>query len=750
MQLNFKIKIGTNGLLTDISEPFGLDYVGFVTEQQEDYYGKTSNFIGNDRDLEFNSSSHKNIFRELIEEYRKGLNAYIEIFFYFNNELIAKGTADIQGVETDEYKYFRCQFINKNKLYVLNKNKSIKTDVSTLPSYRYMLKSTKIVKKSLFTAINNTTDRYAGTFNIIKRIKESEIKDTIINGARYVDNNTTWGRYLHRIIDCKENLSSIKVELNFNNLKIRPIEQYGQNTTIECWLMWGDDVNGDQYDDWFYNIVNKRQIFRTTFSFNNPLNMTRYSTTVDLSDLTVGKGIWFCFQIIDSGHEVTQTEASDAFIKITANSLYYDTLTYSKKVTDVFSKVVKDIAGIENVNFNNIDYFNENAFFNGDLIRRITNKKLTISWDDVATMLQEVNLGYWYDEDTDTLHIDRYENFFKNTMSVKLTNISNNKYKKSFNQDFVTNEFSYKFKSFQSQKENEIEGNANSVHGEVQCSIKNNTVEGIFAIDLKHIRCSFLIEEQRRKGLKYEENTSTQEDSNLFLIHSELSSGQYVINNNFLLVTQTDAQGVTTMANDGSWSFINIGFPEEPQFGQTMYIDGSEYFLLSVSNTVITVSRFASSPIIPGNNKFKAYNVVIGVNIDYISIMDDNGLLNSKYSVRQNIENGYKKILSTHNYNNNKTIDITEYKDNYNAVINGLKEDTPIVANEPILSPYFAELEILSTINIYTQIKNSMTDYITVLDHGKKEVNLYVQKLEMTLIGRCGECKINIKGFIKA
>src|SRR5690606_32301290 len=127
--LEFKIKIN-NGLEVAINEPIGFDGVDLNLTRSEELYGVSSSFAGSDIQIELNEARHGEVFLDILNEYKnKGFNAIITLIIYYDSSILFQGDFDFSTTETNLIDYIRVQAIAKDKLYYLQKNKSLNVDV---------------------------------------------------------------------------------------------------------------------------------------------------------------------------------------------------------------------------------------------------------------------------------------------------------------------------------------------------------------------------------------------------------------------------------------------------------------------------------------------------------------------------------------------------------------------------------------------------------------------------------------------
>src|SRR5690606_31647169 len=303
---------------------------------------------------------------------------------------------------------------------------------------------------------------------------------------------------------------------------------------------------------------------------------------------------------------------------------------------------VKKASNINNIVWN-VNYYDDTYAFNGNLLRNITDKGFEVKWQDIAKQLNERNLGAYYNETTDTLVIDHRNNILGNNLIGSYGDYA----KKDFyfvteDENFIVNKFSYKYGKFQAQKENNVNGNNASVHGESEWYIANKTFEGSIDVDLPFVRDSFMIEDIRQKALEYKEDTATNEDSTVILVETRENNPPLQVTETISVLASWE-EPFQSFQNDESFSWLRLGIDTL----QGVVINGVGY---DVSNTItnnkLTVSALGFTP--PPLNGSMTIEITYTVLADRVAVLS-NGLLNQSFSVRQNIEY-WRQTLNVANY----------------------------------------------------------------------------------------------------
>lgn len=750
--LEFNIQIA-GGSLVEINEPIGFDKVDFNLTRSEKLHSISSNFAGNSIEFEFNKDVHINVFESIIQEYKvNGFLGDVMLFISYNGNELFKGSFDFSTTQTDMLNYLKCQIVNKDKLYLLDKNKNVAVDllrdkdldkntVTPAPISTLSLPPVELFKESIWEDFNVETHIIPvnSAFNNAQNTVKYEINDSItwMRLREPLSDGLTDNLRPFQLVSAKENLKNISVTIEYETGTYFQTLRTGAAFETQLWLYYGEERPDLNKSDWA-DQVNKT-LLTSIFLDNYPQTFPLPSVlNYNIPSLPRGSGIWIAWKS-EKGLRFYNTGSK---ITINGTSTNFYSLTNSIKYTELVSNAVKKIANINNVVWN-INYYNDTYAFNGNLLRNITDKGFEVKWQDIAKQLNERNLGAYYNEDTDTLVIDHRNNILGNDLIGSYGDLS----KKDFyfvteDENFIVNKFSYKYSKFQAQKENNVNGNNASVHGESEWYIANKTFEGSIDVDLPFIRDSFMIEDIRQKALEYKEDTATNEDSTVILVETGLNSPVLEVTET-VKVNAMFENGHQILRNDGSFSWEKIGISTMSD----IYINDYRYY---VSN-VMTREQLTVAPH-PGTTP-PELDGIMTITIRYTVLADrvavlSNGLLNQSFSVRQNIEY-WRETLNVANYYNKLPITNTIYKENKDASIDGLIESSDIVPINALHTPRMIDSKILISVDDYFYLKNNKIGYINIFNQNNKQISIYLTELKALFLNGCNQMEATLKGWFK-
>lgn len=754
--LEFNIQVA-GGSLVEINEPIGFDKVDFNLTRSETLHSISSNFAGNSIEFEFNKDVHYNVFDAIIQEYEvNGFLGSVMLFITYNGNELFKGSFDFSATQTDMLNYLKCQIVNKDKLYLLDKNKGVAVDllsdkdleqntvtpalISTLSLPPVELFKESIWEDTQVTSYVMPTAGFSSVFNNAQNTTKYEINNTLSWLERSQLNTVSLGRDF-QLVSAKENMKSVSFLIEFkNNTSIYKSDLGSANIRVRLIIHYGDEfVN--QTDSFWLNNTNRTTLLDFTLNTSNPsYNLPPY-ISYSLPDMSRGSGIWL-FWLVEGVSNLETAIYSNFGTKITINAIStnFYSLTNSIKYTELVKNAVKKASNINNVIFN-ADFYDNTYSFNGNLLRQITDKGFDVKWQDIAKQLDERNLGAYYNETTDTLVIDHRNNILGNNLIGSYGDLA----KKDFyfvteDENFIVNKFNYKYNKFQAQKENNVNGNNASVHGESEWYISNKTFEGSVDVDLPFLRDSFMIEDIRQKALEYKEDTATNEDSTIILVETTDNIPPLQVTEK-ITVNTSFSNDIQTIQNDGSFNWINMGL----SILSIVSVNGYNYYMYEppTRNQLLIYPVTTAPPL----NGLQTITFTYTLSSTRLAVLS-NGLLNQDFSVRQNIQY-WRNTLDTANFYSKTDIINTIYKENKEAVINGLLETQAIDYLDALHTPRVIDSKVMISVDDYFYLKNNKIGYINIFNQNNEQISIYLTELKALFLNGCNQMEATLKGWLR-
>lgn len=782
----FKLNFITNGKgITPIDEPEGFDSVPFTFKQDSKRYGRDK-FFGGDEENEFTFNLMRNHQLEtlLYDFETTGWETESKLIIEKDGIDNIVGDLDYQYAVTDQLQYFKCKVIQDSNQALLKRRSELIVDVFSdedidgnaiegLETDNVLVKSKPIIQKSSWetpTVFNEELNATSGI--VFVRNTEYYRFNPSVNLTSYnIDNSLTFFENLQntsggddfKIIEAQNNLRKTNVTISNLDLLFATSSGNGGNGYMDCdfVLRYGKDFNSSL-----------RHVFFTKNMSDSDADYTNNNSyEFEIPYINRGDSIWLMFEV-----KVRQSASSasvNAFMRLevtinsmnvdlTTSSIAYNTIVPSIRLKDGVSQVVKSISGLT-TSFPfaepNGEMYNQ-RLFSGNLLRNLTGRAFNISFDDIEKWLPEINGDYQVQNDG-SVFFDKYDGFYQNKEIGVFTSVRFDSYKKYLNERYATNQFSYKYKKYQSQKESEVENTFDISHGESQWSILNRFVENKKEVIVPFVRCSFYLDEQRRKGFDLNNNTSTQDDDTIFILDTKeaLNDSEFT-ETDFLQHTFDNENKQLKLSNTGNFSFILLGLAvgetfqiiDDANAGLYTIIEVTERYIIlnsllgTVNNNGERITQFkyivsiTTSPFISWSNEGFAY-------ID--GILDSENFANLKYTVKRNIVRFYNQYLATCNLFSKKPIKNTLYKNKGNLSMSygGVQtiENQEFTPTNPILSPYKHEVTIITDFNSFMDLQNKAKTergYFRTFDANGHVIKLYPQEMTFNNTDEEGELYI--------
>lgn len=736
-----------------INEPWDFSNVDFTVIQDKEYFYRDLAFGGNKAELMFGNGRHDNVLDLLIQEARtNGSNA--EVYFHYNDDIRMR--LDFSKSESNYYDYFRCDAYNDTVLEILKDNKDVKVDLLSdkdifeQPANKLQLRRTYASSMGINRTSNwrndtnnnisnnNSTLRYL-TLNTIGKINKSDIKDTYVPYVGGLSNfNVNKGLIKnYQLLLLKDNYNELDIDINLDMLL--NFIGFPNEYNYELNLYYGsNDLNGDE---WFNNLT-KVNIKTVKYSIDNIY--IKESKKIKIKNIIRSNGIWLCWEV-NGGRGTNEfginirDNRSEVNIKGTSYSYgsVINALPYKDCINNLLSKIVPNTTCRFNVDS---DLQSNNLLFSGNQIRFGEDKPFILTWKDVTEQLKEFGLGYRLEGNV--VVFDNIESFYKDELVHHFNNVNSyDSFKVIEDDTYSVNILEYGYKKYQALKDNSIEGNAGTTNGESQWYIQNKFTDSTLKIDLPISRDKFMLEDTRIKALVYNENTSTNDDSTLYLFNKNIGS-IYVEETAFLRATfQEDTSTQSFSVRDSEFSWLKIGTQLNGLINFIINGVTREYLIRDISDNNIVCIRINHSEIL---NQDSSFNFEFNSNTDYnIDISNANNIR----SIRQNIAN-MRAFLNPYNYYTNAPITSREYKEDANFTLNGITETDPIYFYEQFkLTPKVVEFKTTDRFDVYKIIEKNINGYCTVYDLKGKLIRFYIKELNLRVL-ECGNAEYEIKGQI--
>lgn len=798
---------GSEGL-KEISEPVSFDGANFVLKQDSGRYGIDVSFSGGDIDLEFWNKTFTNGLThefKLIQIYfrRYGFESEIKFIVESSGLFTVIGDLDFDKCITDQLEFFKCKIIQVNEQAIIKRRKKIKVNIFSskdldgnnidpVKSDVILLEAKPIDKITEYRlgaegAELNNFGSFAN-YNPYNGLVSAELEKSMYPLYNYAFNSYLTERM--SLVDVEKGLTNIfvkikDVRLNFylplgasltnaelilrfyiGNVIYDPLNQKGE-VDIKPFLIYQGvknvdfgDISGDAEHytalvnteiSGGYNAVSGNKIW-VFFDFKN-LNMPSFLSAL----------------------EFKQSEGS---ITISADSTDVSTITRSIRLIDAIKQVCKSIGNFDVISprFDEGGEFYEQRIFDGNLLRGFKDKPFYISFEDITKQLREVNGDYVITSDG-KIFIGLYGDYHTDNKMAEFTMLPNDSFEKSFNERYSINKISYRYKSFQ---ENRDEKNTlESVHTNTQWSLPNKQVENEIEIEIPFIRDTFLLESTRIQSIEVKKTTSLSQDNKIFIVETISSQSNFVFQEVLQLFHSFSENNDLKILNDGSFSWERMGIqvtdPNDFSSFSLNNVNSENYSIIEVKDYLLTIRPSNQLPLQEVGMHSTSFNyTLLSTNIknrtnegfiEIKGIKNTNGYSNLNYTIKRNLLNYWGDYINTCvNYKRDLIIKNTFFKNN--KLLSTLKtnETTPIVEGndiiienlkDRILTPVFYKTQVLADLSQVINLMNDCRDvrgYILLKDNRGEKIKVHPTLLDFNwnenILTIEGEERFNIIDFL--
>jgi len=751
-----------------IDEPFGTDAIKFSLNQRTDGGGMARDISFSGGDIQFEFTHMRDHELKQLLYYHRAFGFESKVVLTIEVDALNKYTCDLDfaTAETDDLEYFKCKGIQDGALQIIKRRKSVKVDVLSsvdvdgdfiqpLVAENMLLLAKPVVQTSRWKEEEpyvsvHTTRSY---FNFARNQDYLNVEDSF---TPFVVESTD--------VDI-ENSPLITFKNTSKNLKLDIKASFNNNTYLGAKIRL------------FYYVGKKEDLF---VGFTTNAILINESTVAESTELSVntsiniglanrGDSVWV-FVLLGKNNlgSYSDLTVNNYDIKISVDSVAYNSVSKSLRLVDVMRQVIKSISGLD-INaprFDILGQFYDNRLLDGNFLRGITDKGFKVSLEDIENSLPEMKGDYEIDSNG-KVFFGIEQDFYKPVQSGFFDNTQFSSMNKTFNPKYSVNEFNFIYENYQSLKENEELNSADTIHGESKWVLFNKNVENKKEAKIQWTRDAFLIEATRRKALEITESTASQEDDTLFCIDSINTT----FTNTFTEVTDLqhtfDAVNYRlSIKNDGSVNFESLGIIVDSIFIiQPEDKNAGSYRVFSVTPNSLELTKLVGTISSIGNgNRPTKYTYELDQSVVPFTNYTDlgftetenlnaaNSYSNRRYSAMRNIYNYWQSYLATCNiYWKNNVLRNTWYKNNglYTAKYEGVKltENADFLPSNPILTPMLYNDVVLS--NVYFEdfitLQNSIRNdrgYIRTIDNTERVVKVYPVTMEYSLL----EKELKIKG----
>jgi hypothetical protein len=745
---------------------------------------------------------------------RFGFESDVDFEIELNDIVFIPSNLDFQTSETDDYSYFSCKAVQVQGKQLIKRRSDIVTnifstedldgnEVTPAQTQNILLKAKPTTQESEWLSTNQSFYAFIGSGSDDSYLYQN----TFVNSVKYgiedslngsisqilppdsivADFNTKF--YNFGYVNAQQDLTN--VVFNTDDVVINYYTAIGSAFTDNWISSFGGGaprielqfriyLNGDTDSPTPLYFPLRRSFFlpdtnpnpdNLEFQYeflgvepvpNNAFNITgnanKYRITIPNTSFIVNsipRNYRLCWSWYVGREQTFVQWVSSSKVNLKAISTAIDSVIKGVRYIDVFKENIKRINGFT-VDAQRYDvdgeYYNQFAF-TGNLIKQRTDLAFPVKFKEITDDLSELNSDYQILNDK--VYIGQYQDFYTNKEIGAFVTSPDDSFKSTFNSRYAINEFEYKYKTYEQDREEE--NTKDAIHTESQWLVSNKQVENTKTIDIGLIRDAYKLESARRLGFKT--TTSTSDDDKMFVLDvvnlAPNSRGGFRSS----MRHNIDENGRVQLLKDAdlpSWSLLGFGIGDE--FKITSDDNEGTYEVFEIEDSIITLE-----PITPSSQSFSGvsyttvdypYTNVLLTNrtneglIFFDNILNGDNYANLRYSIKRNIE-PWKPYLSTASkFSSNGTFKNTYFKDNgicitqFEGESEPIQEDADIInvdLGNAFLTPYLYETRLLVPFNDMSNVlyalntinsNDSIGGFIRCIDNKGKVIKLYPSKLE--------------------
>lgn len=786
IKLNFVT--GQEGLF-NIDEPDGFDEFSFTLEQESGRYGRDISFA--DNDITFYKNRNHQFELLLFYHQKYGWESRVELIVDLDGIEEVMGILDFKEATTDQIDFFKCSIIDDDTKSLIKKRDDIETnlfsnktldddDIEPVSEFKMLFKSQPIRQKStwdsgsLSTGKTSVSDFGGDTeirfFNPIKELEVFDIDDSFIpfsfKGQDEVD---------FEVIKATNNLKDVEIKFENTFFEISGDSDGGANGDITYSLVVAtalisdgkilrDDLGNLIFEE---NVIYTKKIGKSGFSFETG------DFTFRIPFLTRGRSILIYWKIrtkktsLLGTIESFMTFGSGMKLNILATSVPFNTVLDSVRLVDAVKYNVKSISGGD-VSFPIAEiggeYYNH-FLFTGKSLRNIKDV-FNIKFKEIEGFLKEFNGDFQINNGV--VLFDTYLGFYSNTEIAKYDDVQFDSYEVNFNKRYTLNKFTYEYTKYFAKREEKAENTSETVHAKASYVILNKQVEDKKEVKVDFIRDPFFIQQQISLAIKESDNTSSDADRDIFIVHAIENNNDFTFSESAELRHSFDElTGNLSLVNDGSFNFSLLGISVGSIF-EVLPINSNAgtYTVVETQTTTIILNPVSASPtVVKDGIRETIFKYTVSSDlVPFISASDENiqsvknklsgsDFANMEYTVARNVRRFWLSYISTANLYTGKEIKLTEYFHGKDVTIviddKSIREGDNLQQNKPVLLPFVHKLTVIKELEEFISLKNALQTtpgFIRFFDNNKTPIRLYPQKITYSLLDK----ELKIEGEEKA
>ena len=433
-------------------------------------------------------------------------------------------------------------------------------------------------------------------------------------------------QHSNRLLTARNTLENVNVKIKNINLNgIRTGAQTG-NFNLILKRYFYDEANNN------INTIQDIVLIPTT-NLPNPnqggsLNFNNLNFDLNIPLMNAGEHLWINFRFTN---QTIFDNYSCEGVEITGTSIAIGSVVKGIRLRDFIKHKIESVGGIYNDTVFNTPLYETNFVMNGRMIGGLDDLPFHATFkNSLETFCDEAFADFEIIDDD--INIKPVKDFYLNSESESLDIATEHLYSLKPNSDLSLNTIEIGFKKSSADRTGNNRNTTDAVHTNMQLRYDTERADALKKIDFDHIRCDFLLEEQRRKANEVEEKTRALEnDENLFAVDCVPMTPNYTNTFTRFLRGQVEVPSqIMTILSDGTFKWTNLGMV----VGQTIQEGGTSLQITQITDFQLKALRL--------NNPFAQtstfeFNAVITYTIQGVPYLKRT---NEGFSVINGVENG--------------------------------------------------------------------------------------------------------------
>ena len=449
------------------------------------------------------------------------------------------------------------------------------------------------------------------SFGVETSYSPFNFQPTVILGSLNESNHA------NRLLTAKNTLENVSI--NIKNLNIIGLQGIALFLNIVRYF-YNSDTNT-------INVVESIPLIPNSSNYENPTDIS-INQIFNFPSISAGESLSINLVI---GSVFSWESYSCEGVEITGTSIAIGSVVRGIRLRDFLKHKIESVGGIYNDTVFNTPLYENNFVMNGRMIGGLDDLPFHATFkNSLETFCDEAFADFEIIDDN--INIKPVKDFYLDAESESLDIATEHLYSLKPNSDLSLNTIEIGFKKSSADRTGNNRNTTDAVHTNMQLRYDTERADAIKKIEFDHIRCDFLLEEQRRKANEVEEKTKALEnDENLFAVDCVPMTPNYTNTFTRFLRGQVEVPSqIMTILSDGTFKWTNLGMV----VGQTIQEGGTSLQITQITDFQLKALRLNNPFAQTSTFEFNATITYVIQGVPYLK------RTNEGFSVINGVENG--------------------------------------------------------------------------------------------------------------